>query len=924
MNNRGFSFSMRWAFIALLISIYLPVEAQKKVEVLTVPAENQFAKINPSGTTILPSGRFLTPAGDFMRITDDPFGLTISPDGKKAVTLHDGVFTVIDLQLMVPTRVPSYDNKIKSPLSHGSYLGVTFSPDSKSVYLSGGDNGAVIIYDIENFTRLDSISLNGTVNGVEYGDSFTSDLVLNVANNELLVLDRGNFRMVRIDLTTRKITASIKVGRQPFGLSLSPDLKTAFVANVGMYEYPLITGATAKNIDSLMIPHHPYGDNTPESINGTVVEGRQIPGVGSPHHPDAMSVFTIDLATNQVVDKFKTGHQIGHMIEDAEVVGGASPNSVAVGSRFAYVSNATNDNISIIDYKNHQLLGHIPIKVDPKIDKFRGLLPFGLTLSKDEKTLYVALLGFNAVAVVDVDSKTTKGLIPSGWGPTRVRLSADEKEIYITTCRGLGAGPNGGKDFVAPVQGYYVGDIQLGSFQRVKMPDAAQLAAYTKQSVDNTFRSNTIKEDKKNPLPALPGLRKSPIKHIVYITKENRTYDEIFGQMKNAKGDSTLARFGVNNEYTLPDSLRKKFPNLRVSPNHIKAAKQFAFSDNYYCDSDASIHGHHWMMGVIPNEWVEANSSVTKSARIFSKAPGRRHPGTTGSMDPEDYGEIGGLWEALERKNVSFYNFGEANETAHVRELWSDTLTGAAHGVMVPMQNALFTRTSHSYAGYNMNIPDQYRMDQFEREFTEKWISGKEKMPTFITMQVPNDHGARVRPADGYYYPHSFMADNDLALGRILHFLSRTKYWKEMLVIITEDDPQGGVDHVDGHRSVLMMAGPYVKRGYVSHTHANFGSILKTIYNILNVPYVNQFDVTASLLQDFFTEKPDFTPYTLERHDERIFDAEKAMKKYNKTIDWRKIEQGPELDNEEVERKMMYRNQYDNDDVQRKTLYKNK
>lgn len=915
---------LRLVIFTLFVSELNVALAQNKVEILSVPAGNEFAKINPSGTTILPSGRFLSPAGDFLRITDDPFGLAVSPDGNRAVTLHDGVFTVIDLRTLKPVRVPSYDNKIKSPLSKGSYLGVAFAPDSKSVYLSGGDNGAVIIYDIENFTRLDSISMNGSINGVDFGDSFTSDLVLNEVNNELLVLDRANFRMVRIDLASKKITASIPVGRQPFGLSISPDKKTAFVANVGMYSYPLITGATPENIDSLMISHHPYGNNTKQSIKGTVVEGKKVPGVGSPLHPDAMSVFTIDLQTNKVIDKFKTGHQIGQMIEDAEVVGGASPNSVVVGKQFAYVSNATNDNISVIDYKNHKLLGHIPIQVDQRIDKFRGLLPFGLTLSKDEKTLYVALLGFNAVAVIDVDSKTTKGVIPSAWGPTRVKLSADEKELYIITCRGLGAGPNGGNGFVSPEQGYYVGDIQLGSFQRVKMPDADQLAAYTKQSIDYTFKSITVEDDGKNPLPALPGIQKSPIKYIVYITKENRTYDEIFGQMKNASGDSTLARFGVNNEYTLPDSLRKKFPNLRISPNHIKAAKQFSFSDNYYCDSDASIHGHHWMVGVIPNEWVEVNSSVSKSARIFSKAPGRRHPGTTGSIDPEDYAEIGGLWEALERKKISFYNFGEANETAHVREEWFDTNTGAAHGVMVPMQNALFKRTSHDYAGFNMNIPDQYRMDQFEREFTNRWIKGKEKLPSLLTMQVPNDHGAGIRPEDGYIYPHSFMVDNDLAVGRILHFLSRTKYWKNMLVIITEDDPQGGVDHIDGHRSVLMMAGPYVKRGYVSHTHANFGSILKTIYNILNVPYVNQFDVTASLLQDFFTPIPDYTPYTLELHDSRVFDAEKAMKKYNMTIDWRKIEQGPELDNEEVERKMLYRNQYDNDEEQRKALYKNK
>ena len=882
--------------------------AQKKVEVLTVPAGNQFTQINKGGTTILPSGRFATPAGHFIQITNDPYGMAISPDGKKAVTLHNGVFTVIDLKSLKTLRIPDYDKKIKSPLSNGSFLGVAFSTDSKTVYLSGGDNGAVIFYDIENLVRTDSISLNGVVDVIEYGDSFTSDLVLDDVNNELLVLDRGNFRMVRIDLNTRKITASINVGRQPFGLTLSPDKKTALVANVGMYSYPVITGATPENYDSLMISHHPYGNNTPESINGTVVEGRQIPGLGSPLHPDAMSVFVIDLQSNKVIDKFKTGHQIGQMIEDAEVVGGASPNSIAVGKQFAYVTNATNDNISVIDYKNHKLIGDIPILVDPKIDKYRGLLPFGIVLSKDEKTLFVALLGFNAVAVIDVESGKTKGLIPSGWGPTRVKLSADDKEIYITTCRGLGAGPNGGKDFIPPVQGYYVGDIQLGSFQKVGMPDDAQLAEYTRQSIDNTFKSTKIKNDKKNPMPALPGLRKSPIKHIVYITKENRTFDEVFGQLKNSNGDSTLARYGINNEYTLPRNMYGKFPGLRISPNHIKAAQQFSYSDNYYCDSDASVHGHHWMVGVIPNEWVEANAATSKTAMVFSKAPGRRFPKTIGSVDPEDYGEIGGLWEALERKNVSFYNFGEANEAGHEREEWYDTNTGAAHGVMIPMQNALFTRTSRDYAGYNMNIPDQYRMDQFEREFTVKWIKGKEKLPSLITMQVPNDHGADIRPEDGYPYPYSFMVDNDLAVGRILHFLSRTKYWKDMLVIITEDDPQGGVDHIDGHRSVLMMAGPYVKKGYVSHTHANFGSILKTIYNILNVPYVNQFDVTASLLQDFFTPVPDYTPYTLELHDSRIFDAELSMKKYNKTIDWRKIQQGPEIDNPEIERKVMYEN----------------
>jgi YVTN family beta-propeller protein len=892
----------------LLVHSCLLVESQT-VNTLQVPGRNEFCTIAEKSVSVLPSGRYATPAGDMIRITHDPFGMSLSPDGTKAVTLHNGVFTIIDLHSLHATRVPSYDKTIASPLSKSSFLGVAFAGDSKTVYLSGGDNGAVIIYDIEKMQRIDSISLNGSINGMDFQDSFTSDLVLNEEGHELLVLDRGNFRLVRYNLDGKKITASIPTGRLPFGLALTPGNKMAMVANVGMYAYPLIEGADSSNYDRKMIPWHPYADNSKEAIEGTIINGEKIPGVGSSSAPEAMSVYTIDLATNQVIDRFKTGHQIGQMIEGAEVVGGASPNSIAIGSRYAYVTNATNDNISIIDYIQHQIIGHIPIRVDPRIDRYRGLLPFGLTLSRDEKTLYVALLGFNAVAVIDVDTRQTKGLIPTGWGPTRVLLSKDENEIYVISCRGLGAGPNGGKDFIKPVQGTYIGDIQLATFQKIPMPDTDKLAAYTKQTLGNTMQTITITDDAKNPLPPLPRFRKSPIKYIVYITKENRTYDEVLGQMKTGKGDSTLSRFGVGvNVYGKNDTL--KVAKADIMPNHAKAAAEFAFSDNYYCDSDASIHGHHWMMGVIPNEWVESNSSVSKTARIFSKAPGRRFPGSTGSMDPEDYAETGGLWEALERHKVSFYNFGEANETAHVREEWYDTLTGAAHGVMVPMQKALWSRTSHNYAGFNTNVPDQFRMEQFETEFTKKWLRGKEKLPQLITMQVPNDHGASPRPNDGYPYQHSYMADNDLAVGRILHFLSRTPYWKHMLVIITEDDPQGGVDHIDAHRSVLMMAGPYVKRGHVSHTHANFGSILKTIYNILGVHYVNQYDATASLLSDFFTGKPDYTPYTFVMPDKRVFDPQQSMNRYHKDIDWRKIEKGPEMDDEDEQRNIHYKKQH--------------
>ena len=865
--------------------------------------------MNINGLSVLPSGRYVQPAGQITRITHDPFGLTISPNGKIAVTLHNGVITIIYLDKGESVRVPDYEEKIPSPFANGSLLGAAFYKDSRIVFLSGGDNGTVIAYDCVDLKVLNTYSLDGKFGDVVYEHSFTSDLIYNQKNNELLVLDQANYRLVRIDCTTRFITASIPVGRLPFGLAISPDGSTAVVANLGMYAYPIIDGATKDNYDSILISHHPYGNNTPESINGTVVEGKKIPGVGDPNVAESMSVFTVDLISNKVTAKLKTGHLVGHMIEDAEVVGGASPNSIAIDNSFAYVTNATNDNIAVIDYKQGKILRHIPITVDKRIDKYRGLLPFGISLSKDGSTLYTALLGFNAVAVIDTKTDKTIGLIPSGWGTSRVKFSPDEKELYIISCRGLGAGPNGGKDFNAPIQGTYIGDIQLAIFQRVQTPDVNTLSVYTKNVLSYTFEETPIKKSN-NPLPIYPGEKESPIKHIVYITKENRAYDEVLGQLKSGKGDASIARFGIDVDLLGKNVDGKDsilFSNANVSPNHLKAAGQFAYSDNFYCDSDASIHGHHWMMGVIPNEWVEVNSNTSKTANYFSSAPGRRYPGSTGSMDPEDYAEIGGLWEALERKEISFYNFGEANETAHVREEWYDTATGAAHGVMVPMQKALFSRSSHNYAGYNTNIPDQFRMDQFESEFTKMWLKGKQKMPSLITVQIPNDHTASPRPEDGYPYTHSYMADNDLAVGRILHFLSRTPYWKNMLVVITEDDPQGGVDHVDAHRSILMLAGPYVKRNHVSHTHANFGSILKMIYNILGVPYVNQYDVTASHLGDFFTSKPNYKPYTMEMPDKRVFDPSVAMKKYNRDLDWRKIKQGPDMDDEDDQRTKHYK-----------------
>jgi hypothetical protein len=192
------------------------------------------------------------------------------------------------------------------------------------------------------------------------------------------------------------------------------------------------------------------------------------------------------------------------------------------------------------------------------------------------------------------------------------------------------------------------------------------------------------------------------------------------------------------------------------------------------------------------------------------------------------------------------------------------------------MPDPLYRNTSREYPGFNMNIPDQYRADRFIAEIQRRYGDGKEPLPQFLFIHLPNDHMAAERPQDGYPYQASYVEDNDLALGRILEYLSHAPWWREMAVFVTEDDAQGGLDHVDAHRTVLLAAGPYVRRNYVSHTNSSFPGLLKTIFELLKMPPLNLMDATAAALHDVFATEPDFTPFEALTPDKRIFDAERA------------------------------------------------
>jgi hypothetical protein len=265
-----------------------------------------------------------------------------------------------------------------------------------------------------------------------------------------------------------------------------------------------------------------------------------------------------------------------------------------------------------------------------------------------------------------------------------------------------------------------------------------------------------------------------------------------------------------------------------------------------------------------------------KDFRI-SSAPGRlSFAESNSSVHPEEILEAGTIWHHLERHGVTFRNFGEGFELAGSDEGPGLKPTGARFLTNVPMPDPLFRNTSRKYPGYNMNIPDQYRATQFIEEIRERYIEGDEPFPRFIYIHLPNDHMAAPRPEDGYPYAESFVADNDYALGRIVEFLSETKWWPKMAVFITEDDAQGGRDHVDAHRTVLIAAGPYVKRNYVSHVNSSFPGLLKTIFRILDMPPLNLFDAAASDLSAMFTTEPDFSPYEVVPVDARLFIPEEA------------------------------------------------
>ncbi|HEX5628395.1 MAG TPA: alkaline phosphatase family protein, partial [Usitatibacteraceae bacterium] len=556
------------------------------------------------------------------------------------------------------------------------------------------------------------------------------------------------------------------------------------------------------------------------------------------------SVTVIDLASGKAL---------------AEVVTGLHASALAVSpdGRHVVCANAASDTLSVIDTRSDAVVETVWAKPSPS-DLF-GAQPNALAFDPSGRTLYVANGTQNAVAVVAFDPRDREsklqGLIPVGWFPGALVFDAPRRTLHVANIKGHPTTPKpdrSGREAPPDVPGFNSHHYH-GSLSLVPVPADSALPALS-ETVWRNLRRERIADAL---LPARPGQparavperigEPSLIKHVVYVIKENRTYDQVLGDVAAGNGDPSLCLFGA-----------------RVTPNQHELVREFVLLDNTYCAGILSADGHQWSTTAIGTDYLE---------RSFAGWP-RSYPDGMGEdeADALAYSPAGFLWDNALRHGVSLRNYGEFMAPA---VKWRDpkkkgtpdflasyrTWKGESDEAVFasePMIETIRPFSPAGYVGWEMSVPDQFRADFILRELKE--FEAKGEFPALTIICLPNDHTSGTKK--GAPTPAACMADNDLAFGRIVEALSRSRFWKEMAIFGIEDDPQAGWDHVSGYRTTAYVISPFAKRKSVVSTQYNTTSIIRTIEQILGLPVMNQFDASATPMTDAFTETPDFTPFT--------------------------------------------------------------
>lgn len=821
-------------------------------------------------TAVLPNGRLIRPVGKWTPLAPYPFAIAVNP--REAQIAIPSIGFPFALNVIQDPDGPE-TSVLRKPEGRENapeievHAGLAYAPDKPVLYVATGDSGKIHAYDTRDWKVVSERSLDGEDDGKDYQKSFAATLIVSQDGTKLFVLDQANWRVVVLKADGLQRIASIPTGAYPFGLALSPDEHRLYVTNTGLFEYVTVPGADQKDPIRTGLHFPPFGFPSKEAREGADVEGRKIPGLGDENSDRGSSLWTYDVSQAEhprLTAKLRLGSKIDGA---AGVVGGAAPTGVAANADGVFVTLAHDDSVVKASPDGERVLSQA--ELSPFIEArfkdrsgrpLRGVMPSGIAVHGGR--VYVAESGINAVGVLDAASLSVLEHIPVGWNPSAVDLSRDGKFLYVVNTKGKGTGPNGGKqhDSNSPS---YIGALEYGSLSVIALDQLATPDVLTRTVVE----TNTAALEHESKFPKL--------KHCFLVIRENRTFDEVLGDVDGANGDPSLARYGMDGWAAEDNSVK----HLKVSPNLHALAQKFAIADNFSVDSDVSADGHRWVVGANPTPFFNtawtSNYGGRRKDDVSAQQPGRRAIfGGADAPMPEDEPQYGTLWEHIARDGKGISNYGEGLEVEGNAEMDGTAPQGQRLFLNSPVPKPVFESTDRHYPTFNLGIPDQFRATEFERDFSRR-ITQK-TLPSLIVIRLPADHTMEPRPGDGYPYRASYVADNDLALGRIVAFLSRTPIWKDSALFVTEDDAQGGIDHVDAHRSILLVASPWLKPGSISHTHTSMGSITKTIDELLGIGSLNLEDALAGEITGIFDEQPHLQPFLVQPSDPRIFVPAKA------------------------------------------------
>ena len=785
---------------------------------------------SPDGRSVTPVNQVVTPAGRQVPLPGlRPQAIALSPDGRLLVTAgKTNEIVVVDPatgDILARVKPPADDvtappadaesarNLAPDTKAIESFTGLVFSPDGTRLFMSNV-HGSIKVFAVRDGSLHASHSIRLPEAGAP-GRKAEIPAGLTLAPDGRLLYVCGNLsnRLLEIDTSTGEVRRTFDVGVAPYDVVLVGD--EAFVSNWG--------------------GRRPGpGDMTGPAGKGTTVRVDPRTHVAS---EGSVSIVNLRDAT---VRETVTGRH-------------ASALAVSPDHRHVVCANAASDTLSILDASTGDLVDTVWTKRTPA-DLF-GASPDALAFDPDGSRLYVCNASQNAVAVIawDPDEKGDTrilGLIPVGWYPGAIAFDAFRRQLAVANIKGLPTDPKRhgkGEGFNSH---HYHGSLSL-----VPLPDEPSLAALSEIAARNMRAAAVVDAF----LPPRDGVaaraiperigEPSLIEHVVYVIKENRTYDQVLGDLPQGDGDSDLCIFGAD-----------------ITPNQHALASEFVLLDNAYCCGILSADGHNWSTSAVATDYLE--KSFAGFPRSYPDGMG------PGEIDALAYSPAGFIWDSAAARGRTIRNYGEfmmpkvrwkdaaragtPDYLACYRAWQAGPDRGDVEFACEPAIESVRGFSAQDTVGWDMRVPDQFRADVVIRELADYEKQGR--YPNLVIICLPNDHTSGT--ARGSPTPASCMADNDLAFGRIVEALSKSRFWPKMAIFAIEDDPQAGWDHVSGYRTTCYVASPYAKRGATVSTQYNTTSILRTIGQILGLPPMNQFDASATPMADCFTDQADLRPFT--------------------------------------------------------------